>query len=705
MDLEKKNVKRPANRARKPRKGGRAKGQKNRRRRVAIKPAIDPKLTKIFSAIGVPEQTGFSPDPFQRDALSATKNADCIVTAPTGAGKTWIAEQVIRSMLSEGRKTWYASPLKALSNSIYELFSTIFGEEMTGILTGDRKENPNAPVIVGTTEILRNQLYDSMYEGKDLDTDFVIMDEAHFLGDEDRGVVWEETIIYLPKRIPILMLSATIGNPDEIAQWLSSIRDKPCRVIRETKRPVRLYPLFLHPSGTIMPLLYEPGRGKRRRLYKKVKEFLLEKHRPNLAPPHRLPPMDKILDLLEKYDLLPAIFFMKSRADCDKALELCESRSDHITPERREVLEKRMSEIVSSHPYLAKHKQVRFILDQAVAAHHSGHLPMWKKTVETLMNEGLLDAVFATSTVAAGVNFPARSVVILNSDRFNGKDFLPLTPIEFHQMTGRAGRRGKDNIGFALMLPGKFMDLEHISAVADAPPSEIRSQIKINFSMVLNLLLSHTPQQVKVLLDQSFALFQRTCRKMAEDNSLWEDFLRHLEFLQQNGFADEQGRLTGDGIWASNLRVDHPILIAEGFRKDLFPKSDPALLAALIASFVNERQAPDTPAAERMAPKKLKKALRRLKNTLAPLMDRMREKGFEPTELFLAPALTIYQWAAGMPWNIVIERAGIEEGDLANLVFRTADNLRHIATLVEIFPETATAAREGVDLILKEPIV
>ena len=672
--------------------------------RIRLKPGSDPKLRRIFSIIGVPEKTDWVPDPFQLDAIAAVETTDCIVTAPTGAGKTWIAEQVITRLLAQGKKIWYASPLKALSNAIFEAFSRQFGEDKTGILTGDRKENPNAPIIIGTTEILRNQLYDAMHTGEDLDTDLVILDEAHFLGDTERGVVWEETMIYLPRRIPLLLLSATIGNPDEIAGWLSTIREKACRVVRETQRPVRLYPLFLHPSGTLFPLMTDGSAAERREIYKKTLRSL-QSDTPHMTPRYGLPPMNEILRVLRRYNLLPAIFFMKSRADCDRALESCDREGLDRDPERRQRLEETVGDLVTRNPYLAGHKQLPYIREKAVAAHHSGHLPVWKKTVEQFMDSGLLDAVFATSTVAAGVNFPARSVVIFNSDRFNGKDFMPLTAIEFHQMTGRAGRRGKDNIGFAVMVPGKFMDLKHVAQVADAPASDIYSQIKINFSMVLNLLLSHTPDQVKTLLNQSFALFQRTQRGMAADNVLWDDFVRHLDFLKDTGFADEAGRLTDDGIWASNLRVDHPLMIAEGFRLSLFPEDDPALLAAVVAAFVNERQVVDSPAVEHAAPKSLRRVFNSLKHAITPFTRHMKKRGFEPTDLFLAPAVTMHQWATGMDWEDVVFRTGSEEGDLANLVFRAADNLRHIATLTDIFPRAAQSAREGVDLIVREPLV
>ncbi|MDH3836452.1 MAG: DEAD/DEAH box helicase, partial [Desulfobacteraceae bacterium] len=205
------------------------KGSFNRDHRPPkIKPGADAGLKKVFAGIGVPAQKPFKPDPFQLQALSAVKRSDCLVTVPTGAGKTWIAEQAIARILKKGGRSWYASPLKALSNTKYSEFSKIFGPENVGILTGDRKEKLDAPVIVGTTEILRNQLYDAMYQGTTLLTDLVVLDEAHFLGDEDRGVVWEEIMIYLPSRIPLLLLSATIGNAKVISQWLSSIRGKKC---------------------------------------------------------------------------------------------------------------------------------------------------------------------------------------------------------------------------------------------------------------------------------------------------------------------------------------------------------------------------------------------------------------------------------------------------------------------------------------------
>ena len=199
-----------------------------------LTPDADRQLKAVFATIGVPHQRPFTPDRFQTEAVAAMAASDCLVTAPTGAGKTWIAIEAIRRVFDRGGRSWYASPLKALTNAKLIEFSEIFGPENVGILTGDRKERPGAAIVVGTTEILRNQLYDAMHQGVSLDTDLVVLDEAHFMGDEERGVVWEETMIYLPARIPLLMLSATVGNAGAIADWLTAIRGRHCRVVAET---------------------------------------------------------------------------------------------------------------------------------------------------------------------------------------------------------------------------------------------------------------------------------------------------------------------------------------------------------------------------------------------------------------------------------------------------------------------------------------
>ncbi len=660
------------------------------------KPQAEPVLNGVFSRIGRPETASFfEPDPFQMEALETILNTDCLVTAPTGSGKTWIAEQAIRTVFEKGGRCWYASPLKALTNAKWVEFGTAFKSNNVGILTGDTKENAEAPIIVGTTEILRNQLYDAMHKGENLNCDLIILDEAHFLGDEDRGVVWEEIMIYLPPRINLLLLSATIGNSDEIAAWLSSIRSKECRVIREESRPVPLYPLFLHPSGRIMPYLSKD------RLYGKIEGFM--KNDGNRTRRNHQPDYGQIIEILRTFDLLPAIFFLKSRSDCDSAIKQCGKGNDleELT------FDYEMQELLDRFPYLKTHKQLPYLYSGRVAAHHGGQLPAWKFLVESTMKRGRLDAIFATSTVAAGVNFPARTIVLFNSDQFNGHDFLPLTATEFHQMTGRSGRRGLDKIGFMLAIPGRFMDLKHVAHLLRSGPEEITSQIKNDFSMVLNLLLSHHPEEIRTIFERSLAAWQ--AKKTGNGVSkagvrLWKDFQRHLDFLKSEGFVDEHQRLTEDGIWTSQLRLDQPLLIAECLRKDAFPENDEALLAAVTALFVYDGDQ-NIVLDKKRIPKRLKSAYDKIVNTLLPLFERLELSGFNVNYFHLWTAAALYFWSRGMDWNEIIEKIGMAEGDMVMLISRTADNLRQIAALKESHPKVAALASRARDLILREPVV
>ena len=213
-------------------------------------------MRDLLSGIGAPKPATFKPDPFQLEALAALEFEDVLVTAPTGSGKTWIAREEIRRLLEAGKRAWYTTPLKALTNSKYQEFGAEFGAERVGILTGDRKENSDAPLIVGTTEIYRNQLFDALRGGEDVRVDLVIFDEAHYLGDEDRGHVWEEAIILTPPRIRMLLLSATIGNADELAKWIEEVRGVRCGVVtRPGARPVPLRSAFLMPDKRLVPLL------------------------------------------------------------------------------------------------------------------------------------------------------------------------------------------------------------------------------------------------------------------------------------------------------------------------------------------------------------------------------------------------------------------------------------------------------------------
>jgi len=681
--------------------------------------ARDPKLEAILSQIGVPEPAPFQPDPFQTRALRRIRKSDVLVSAPTGSGKTWIALEAIRECLASGGRAWYACPLKALSNAKFEEFSLVFGTEGVGILTGDRKENPSAPLLVGTTEILRNQLYDTMSEKRPLPCDLVVLDEAHYLGERDRGVVWEETLIYMPPETRLLLLSATIQNTAQIAEWLTSIRGKPCSVVTSFERPVRLHPLFLYPNDRIGLLNGKKGLSGEVAAYLQT---LVRKKGRWRGGPHAWD-ASRIIEPLRRYNLLPAIFFLKSRAECDRAAAKC--RPVTRSPEDEVAFERDLEACLERFPYLRKHRALPELVESRVASHHAGQLPFWKVLVEQMMLKGHLDAIFATSTVAGGVNFPARTVVLVQSDRFNGKEFQELSATDLQQMIGRAGRRGKDEVGFALVVPGPYQDARLIHERLLSPPDPIESQLRINFSMVLNLLQSHTPEGVRVLIDRSLAAFQQAARDGAsgpgEDEegrrragksrrqgvceALWADFQRRLAFLKETGFADPEDRLTWEGRYAAQLRLDHPLLVSEAIRSGVFEGISPETLAGMVATFVVEGDRRDEPEGIlRVQSRELTHRVNRMKRELKDLLRRLKQRGFDTPEIPVWPAVAAYLWAQGTSWEGLIRALGMEEGDMAMMIVRTADHLNQIQGLRGSHPDLSDRAREAVPLILREPV-
>lgn len=719
----------------------------------------------------------FKPDDFQLEALRKLKDGDVLVSTPTGTGKTWIALEAIKGCIARGERAWYTAPLKALSNSKYEEFRVELGPDTVGILTGDRKENPDAPVIVGTTEILRNQLYDAMYFGSDIDVDFVVLDEAHYLNDPERGVVWEEILIYLPHRVKLLLLSATFRNAHEIAEWLSEMRDVRCRVVATETRPVPLVPLFLFPDGSLTPLSDDKG------LLPQVREFLKTSSRSRYHRSRMQSSCGAIIEQLRAHNLLPAIFFLKSRSECDTALQTCAVRSRTKRADEDQFLAT-VESFLEQFPFLRQHRQLEELMNSRVGSHHAGQLPQWKLLIEKLMNLGYMDAIFSTSTVAAGVDFPARTVVLVQSDRYNGKEFADLTATELHQMTGRAGRRGKDRIGFALIVPGVFQNPALIDKLFSSPPEPIRSQIQANFSMALNLLLSYRPNEIRELLDRSLATFQgaqpqvilknqlekigldigmlleecprgRTepervkkfinqiqsgqsehivcadcaCADQCQDrkrkrvknltarmkklarridrerHKLWFDFQRYVEFMKETGFVTPDSFLTADGVWASQLRLDQPLLIAECIRQKVFDDITPEILAGLIAPFVNDKTKPvELNVAKVPGSQALIDAFETMTVRLRPLRNAMLINGFSVPPLQFWPAAALYLWSRGFSWLELLDMIDVEEGDLAMLILRTADHLRQVRNLEPSHPALAHDAHMALPLILREPV-
>ena len=656
---------------------------------------VSPGVAKSLDRIGVPEDAPFVPDKFQLEAVNLSASGDdVIVSAPTGSGKTWIAEQAIARELENGGRCWYASPLKALSNAKFLEFGHIFGQDRVGLLTGDHKVNTEAPVIIGTTEILRNQLYDAMSGSGDINCDLVIIDEAHYLGDKDRGVVWEEVLIYLPARVKLLLLSATVANTGELAAWLEKGRSRKVSIVSGGQRPVPLIGLCLWPSGKLAELV-----SARRHPHTKPRRAFFHIQMPN----------SKIMGALRDLDLLPAIFFLKSRADCDAALSQSGGPPKEA-PERTKARRELLNEYLEKYPFLSGHPHLGRIRHLAIAAHHAGHLPHYKLMVEDLMSRGLLDAIFATSTVSAGVNFPARTVVIRQSDRFDGQSFSDLTANELTQMTGRAGRRGRDNIGFALMIPGPHMDLSLMSGLLNSPPDPVKSSLSVNFSMVLNLLNAYKPSEAKRLLSASLAAWQEaaeegdrpTLKNLSQAaDGLYASFIRHMDFLRQEGLVDARNRLTEDGQWATELRLDHPLVFYAGIKSQAWPLA-PETLAAAVAGLVSDKES-NKPPPRRKPPKRLTGPLTELVLATSPMMDRLEDAGFSTPVFNLRPAWAIWSWALNGNFEEAVELLGLGAGDMAMLALRCADHLRQLASL-KSHETLVKAAKEATYRILKEPV-
>src|SRR5690349_15042129 len=444
-------------------------------------------VKRLLEGIGTPRPAPFKPDPFQTEALALLEYEDVLVTAPTGSGKTWIAREEIRRLLENGRRAWYTSPLKALTNSKYQEFIDEFGAEQVGILTGDRKENPDAPLIVGTTEIYRNQLFDSLRGGSEVSADLVVLDEAHYLADEDRGHVWEEAIILTPPRIRLLLLSATIGNAHEFALWLEEVRGVRCGVITgPPKRPVPLRSAVLLPDRRLVTRMTTNEHDKKQRM-------------PEMPPA-------TLIAARDGDNLLPAIVFLPTRRRCELAAsEAALSRRDP-NDDRREARRDFMRTFVEQNAEVRGHRHWDTIVRGGVASHHAGHIPAWKLVIEKLMSAGLLDAIFATATVAAGVDFPARSVVLTGADARTAGGWRPLSASELQQMTGRAGRRGRDNVGFVVAAPGLHQDPARIAQMLKAQPDPLTSQFRATYTTLLNLLDAYgTFAGVREIAERSFA--------------------------------------------------------------------------------------------------------------------------------------------------------------------------------------------------------
>ncbi|MDT0330093.1 DEAD/DEAH box helicase [Nocardiopsis lambiniae] len=573
-----------------------------RRRQGASSPAIE-----AFQGL-----YGFEFDPFQIRSCKALENGHgVLVAAPTGSGKTVVGEFAVHLALAEGTKCFYTTPIKALSNQKYNDLVARYGADRVGLLTGDNSVNGEAPVVVMTTEVLRNMLYEGSATLGGLA--YVVMDEVHYLADRFRGAVWEEVIIHLPESVRMVALSATVSNAEEFGEWLQQVRGD-TTVIVDEKRPVplwqhvmvgdRVHDLFVDlqenteetagdtAEGDAGSATGRKGGKKRRRDRRqgwqpreiqvgghtlrinprlsriaeedsRVTQLAHRRRHPQsrargpMRPRSRFAPPSRptIIEELDDLGLLPAITFIFSRAGCDDAVRQCLSSGLVLTtPEEaaiiREYAETRCADIPGADLAVLGFDQWLRALECGIASHHAGMLPTFKEIVEHLFSRGLIRAVFATETLALGINMPARTVVIEKIDKWNGEAHVQLTPGEYTQLTGRAGRRGIDVEGHAVVVWQAGSDPETIAGLAGTRTYPLNSSFQPSYNMAVNLVGQVGRRRSRTMLEESFAQFQADRAVVG----LVKQLRKHEEALE--GYARSAECHLGDFMEYARLRRD-----------------------------------------------------------------------------------------------------------------------------------------------------
>lgn len=505
---------------------------------MSPEPPVSHDVTELTELTRFTKELPFALDDFQRRACAALERGHgVLVCAPTGAGKTVVGEFAVHLALAAGGKCFYTTPLKALSNQKHTDLTARYGRNRIGLLTGDMSLNADAPVVVMTTEVLRNMLYANSPALHGLS--HVVMDEVHFLADRMRGPVWEEVILHLPDEVRVVSLSATVSNAEEFGGWIQTVRGDTTVVVDE-HRPVPLWQHVLVGKRLLDLFDYrnsdkreQPVAAREPRVNPDLLRHIAHRreadrmsdwqprrgrgrggpHRPRF---YRPPARPDVIATLDSEGLLPAITFVFSRAGCDAAVQQCLRSSLQLTtPEERaqiaEVIEHRCGDLDDADLAVLGYYEWRAGLLRGLAAHHAGMLPAFRHTVEELFTAGLVKAIFATETLALGINMPARTVVLERLVKFNGEQHVALTPGEYTQLTGRAGRRGIDVEGHAVVLWNPTEETTEPSAVAGLASTRtfpLRSSFAPSYNMTINLVQQMGPEQAHRLLEQSFAQYQ-----------------------------------------------------------------------------------------------------------------------------------------------------------------------------------------------------
>ena len=504
-------------------------------------------------------------DPFQKKAIDYIKDDySVIVSAPTGAGKTIIAEYVIKDCLAKGSKVIYTAPIKALSNQKYRDFREGFKDKI-GILTGDVSINPHAPVLIMTTEIFRNKLFEDTKALEDYS--WIIFDEVHYLDDYERGTVWEESLIFLPEHMNMLALSATIPNIDELAQWFLSIHKRPLKIIKENKRPVPLH-FFYQYNGKITGDIQQLSHIRHRTTSHKTKP-----NRPTA-----------LIEELAKTKKLPCIYFVFGRRRSEYLAEDM-LRFDFLTKDEKAHINKLYAQLCEKHNILDNKSSMRLkiLVEKGIAYHHAGMLPALKEIIEQLFTSKLIKVIFTTETFALGINMPARSVIFDELSKFYGRFYSPLKTRDFYQMAGRAGRRGIDEEGFIYSrINPRDLSFRELKKIIYGEPDKVSARFNASYATILNLYEKYA-EKIYDVYPRSFHYFQQGENKRLRAREL----LRSKIMILENMGYLKDGSLTDKGRFAGNL-YGYELPLAEIYEKGILEKLSEFELGELALAFVYE---------------------------------------------------------------------------------------------------------------------
>lgn len=655
----------------------------------------------------------FNLDPFQEEAISALqKGISVVVSAPTGSGKTAIAEYVIEEALKGKERVFYTTPLKALSNQKFHDFQKKYGKENVGIVTGDTAINRDAQIVVMTTEIYRNMLYGTILGTVDENLKhlrYLVLDECHYMNDPDRGTVWEESIIYSPAKIQILALSATIANAKELTDWISSVHGH-TELIESFHRPVplrfyyfkesHLYPL-LTPNKQLNPQLKEHKDS-----FKAHKQKFKDLQRLGKRKEVKIP---QLVSKLNKKGFLPGIYFVFSRRGCEQALKDCQELivgahgyAPLLTHDEKKMLSKLIQEKTYKNNYLFKHKHLGFLY-QGMAVHHAGLLPQWKELVEFLFTKGLIKAVFATETLAAGINMPAKTTIISNLGKRGDLGHKNLSSNEFLQMSGRAGRRGMDKVGNVVVKETHDHTPAYACKLATSNPDPLISQFTPNYSMALNLLQRHSMDEIKDLLSKSFGQYLINKHSSNPKHFYWDKFLKITKILSSLGYIKDDIP-TEKGIMAASLRGENIVLIAEVLSNCNF-SIQPEEFAACISALAIDETRPRIFSRARHS-YNVDDVFIEIQKIARKLFKLQRDHKIE-FSCNINPLLAgiIQSWCKQeTKWEDILRVTNLDEGDIVRAARRTMDLLKHIKNAPYLKKEISDLAKSALEMMDKEPV-